>query len=61
MCREGEDLGVQHLSQRDRIDVVQQDKDVLDETLQSNQETFTSISDGGKDSRRIVVLNEWAA
>ncbi len=37
-------------SQSDRIDVVQQDKDVLDETLQSNQETFTGISDGGKDS-----------
>ena len=30
--------------------MVQQDKDVLDETLQSNQETFNSISDGGKDS-----------
>ena len=28
--------------------MVQQDKDVLDETLQSNQETFTSISDGGR-------------
>ena len=41
-------VGVQHLNQRDRIDVVQQDKDVLDETLQSNQETFTSISDGGR-------------
>ncbi len=31
--------------------MVQQDKDVLDETLQSNQETFTSISDGGKDRK----------
>ncbi len=38
--------------------MVQQDKDVLYETLQSNQETFTSFTDGGKDRQSIALVME---